>query len=132
MIKKRLKPCSIVIIYTTIVVQTQSNIVSEYDQEITQSQTADKPVASSGRATQLKDKQSKATSSLFPILMIAKQEWTQSNAKQNKEQLQNHTMRVTINNRATTLERTAAKATGEGVFKCILLVQNIRPIFCCC
>ena len=51
MIKKRLKPCSIVITYTAIVVQTQSNIVSEYDQEITLSQTADKPVASSGRAT---------------------------------------------------------------------------------
>ena len=29
------------------------------------------------------DKQSKATSSLFPIKMIAKLEWTQSNAQQN-------------------------------------------------
>ena len=32
------------------------------------------------------DKQSKATSSLFPIEMIEKPEWTQSNAQQNIEQ----------------------------------------------
>ena len=38
-------------------------------------------------------KQSKATSSLFPIEMIAKLEWTQ----QNIEQLQTPTMRVTTN-----------------------------------
>ena len=30
----------------------QAEIVSEYDQEIPQSQTADKPIASRGRATQ--------------------------------------------------------------------------------
>ena len=40
-----------------------------------------------------KDKQSKATSSRFPIEMIAKLEWTQRNAQQNIE-----TMGVTINN----------------------------------
>ena len=50
------------------------------------------------------DKQSKATSSLFPIEMIAKLEWTQSNAQQNIEQLQNPTMEVTINNQSTTTE----------------------------
>ena len=45
--------------------------------------------------------------------MIAKLEWTQSNAQQNVEQLQNSPMAVTINNKRTTaLERTAAKATG--------------------
>ena len=33
-------------------------------------------------------RQSKSTSSLFPIEMIAKLEWTQSNAQQNIEQLQ--------------------------------------------
>ena len=33
------------------------------------------------------DEQSKATSSLFPIKMIEKLEWTQSNAQQNREQL---------------------------------------------
>ena len=68
--------------------------VSEYHQEITQSQTADKPVASCGRATSTntrhqEDEQSKATGSLFPIEMIAKLECTQSNAQQNIEQLQN-------------------------------------------
>ena len=40
--------------------------------------------------------------------MIAKLEWTQSNAQQNIEQLQNHTIN---NNRTTTLEWTAAKVT---------------------
>ena len=34
----------------------------------------------------MEDKQSKATSSFFPIKMIAKQERTQSNAQQNTEQ----------------------------------------------
>ena len=58
-----------------------SEIVSEYDQEIPQSQTADKPMAPRGRATQQsrdtrKTKPSKATSSLFPIKMTAKLEWT--------------------------------------------------------
>ena len=49
-----------------------------------------------------KDKQSKEASSLFPIKMIAKLEWTQSNAQQNIEQLQNLTMGVTINKESTT------------------------------
>ena len=34
------------------------------------------------------------------------------------------------NNRTTALERTAAQATGG--LKCILLVPNLRPRFCCC
>ena len=50
------------------------------------------------------DKQSKATSSLFPIKMIAKLEWTYSNAQQNIEQLQNLTMGVKINIESTTTE----------------------------
>ena len=50
------------------------------------------------------DKQSKATGSLFPTEMIAKVEWTQSNPQQNKEQLQNPTMEVTIKNESTTTE----------------------------
>ena len=58
------------------------------------------------------DKQSKATSSLLPIEVIAKLKWAQSNAQQNIEQLQNPTMGVTINNKSTTIEPTAAKATG--------------------
>ena len=40
----------------------------------------------------------------FPIKMIAKLGWTQRNAHQNIEQLQNPTMGVTINNESTTTE----------------------------
>ena len=48
------------------------------------------------------NKQSKATSYIFPIEMIAKLEWTHSNAQQNTEQLhltksqqkQNHRLRT--------------------------------------
>ena len=49
------------------------------------------------------DKQSKATSCLSPI-DIAKLEWTQSNAQQNIELLQNPTTKVTINIESTTTE----------------------------
>ena len=60
---------------------SSSKIVSEYDQEIPQSQAADNPVAPQGRAVQpsrdtRKTNLSKATSSLFPIKMIAILEWT--------------------------------------------------------
>ena len=45
--------------------------VNEHDQKIQQSHTADQPTAPLGRAIRhQKDKQSKATSSLFPIKMI--------------------------------------------------------------
>ena len=60
------------------------------------------------------DKLSIATSSPFPIKMIAILERTQSNVQQNIEQLQIPTVGVTINkkvnnnNRTTALERTAA------------------------
>ena len=64
------------------------------------------------------DKQSKATSSLFPIKLIAKLEWTQSYAEQNIEQLQNpiwsDNQQRMNNNRTTALEWTAVKAT-EGL-----------------
>ena len=50
------------------------------------------------------DEQSKATSSLFPIEMIAKLECTQSNAQQIIEQLKNPTMGVTMTNESTTTE----------------------------
>ena len=49
--------------------------VSEYDQEIPQSQTADQPMAPRGSPRHQEDKLSKATSSHFPIQMIAKLEW---------------------------------------------------------
>ena len=81
--------------------------VSEYDQERPQSQTADEPghreeEPHNNHETQ--DKQSKETSSFFPIEMIAKLELTQSNAQQNIEQLQNPTLGVTINNESTKTE----------------------------
>ena len=54
--------------------------VSEYDQEIPQSQTADNPVAPRGRVAQpsrdTRRQISKAISSLFPIEKIAILEWT--------------------------------------------------------
>ena len=83
-------------------------IVIEYDQEIPQSQTADKPMASWGRATQQsqdtrKTKKQK-NSSFWSVEMIAILEWTQSEAQQNIEQLQNPTMGVTINNESSTTE----------------------------
>ena len=40
----------------------------------------------------------------LPVKMIAKLEWTQSNAQQNIEQLQNPTVGVTISNEPTTTE----------------------------
>ena len=52
---------------------------SEYDQAIPQSQTADKPwhrEEESHNNLHQEYKLSKATSSLFPIKMIAKLEWT--------------------------------------------------------
>ena len=50
------------------------------------------------------DKQSKATSSLFPVEVIEKLEWTQRNAQQNIEQLQTPIIGVTINNESTPTE----------------------------
>ena len=50
------------------------------------------------------DKQSKATSSLIPIEMITKLEWTQSDAQQSIEQLRNPTIGATIHNESTTTE----------------------------
>ena len=49
-----------------------------------------------------KHKLSKATSSVFPINMIAKLEWILSNVQQNIEQLQTPTMGGTINKKSTT------------------------------
>ena len=63
----------------TLFEHVKPKIVTEYDQEIPQSQTADKPMAPRVRVKQQwhqEGKQNKATSSLFPIKMIAKLEWT--------------------------------------------------------
>ena len=48
------------------------------------------------------DKLSKATSSLFPIKMIAKLEWILSNVQHTIEQFQTTTMGVTMNKKSTT------------------------------
>ena len=57
-----------------------SNKASLYDQEILQSQTADKPTAPRGRALQqsrdTRKTKIKASSSVFAIKMITKLEWT--------------------------------------------------------
>ena len=58
-----------------------TDIVSEYDQEIPQSLTENKPMAPRRKShttitRHQEDKLSKATSFLFPINMIAKLEWT--------------------------------------------------------
>ena len=61
-----------------------SKIVSEYDQEIPQSQTADKPMAPRGRATQLSDKLSKAITSqpeMYIQKVEQKQYWTANTLK---------------------------------------------------
>ena len=75
------------------------NIVSEYDQEILQSQTADKPMAPRGRATQQSWgtwRQTNQSNLLFrPHQDECKPEWTQSNAQQNTKQLQNPTTGAT-------------------------------------
>ena len=57
-------------------------ITSEYDQEIPDSQTADKPVTPRGRATQpsldtRKTNQANQSALSYPIKMVAEIEWTQ-------------------------------------------------------
>ena len=89
--------------------QISLKIVSEYDQEIQQSQTADNPVAPRGRAAQpprdtRKTNQAKQSAPPLPTKMIAILEWTQSNVQQNTEQSQTPTMGVTINKKSTTTE----------------------------
>ena len=60
----------------SILVFIYTKVVNECDQEILQSQNADKPMAPRGRATQPSRYTRKTTSSLFPIKIIAKLEWT--------------------------------------------------------
>ena len=85
-------------------------IVCEYDQEILNHnlncrQPRDIVKKSHTTITRhQEDKQSKSTSSILSIKVIAKLEWTQSNARQNIVQLQNPTMGVTINNESTETE----------------------------
>ena len=66
---------------------------------------------------------------------IARLDWTQSKTQQNMEQLQNPTMGVTTNQQQQNhrLRTDSGLSYWEGWgFKCILLVPNLRPRFCCC
>ena len=72
--------------------QSRSKKVNESDQEIPQSQNADKPngIARKSHTTitrHKEDKRSKSTSSLFPFKMIAKLEWTLTNQKKSYRRL---------------------------------------------
>ena len=103
---------------------------SEYDQEITQSQTEDKPMAPRGRATQpsqdtRKTNQAKQPAPPPPPHTPPHQDDRKSRmdtkqAEQNIKQSQTPTTGVTINKKSTTteplpLEQTAAEATGGGL-----------------
>ena len=88
--------------------QAQENFKnSEYDQEIPQSQTADNPWHREEETLNHHETPgrqiNKATSSLFPIKMIAMLEWTQSNTPKHRT-LQTATMGVTINKKSTAIE----------------------------
>ena len=69
-------------------------------------------------------RQTKQRNQLSPIEIIAKLEWTQSNAQQNIEKLQNPTMGVTINNEWTTTESTTTVEIFEVKVK--LVIWNIH------
>ena len=71
------------------------------------------------------NKQSKVTSSIFPIEMIAKLECSSNNTQENIEQLQNPTMGVTINNESTTTKRTAAKASE--IYNTVIVTLKSSP-----
>ena len=74
----------------------------------------------------MRHQEDKQSSSLFPIEMSAKLEWTQSNTQHRtitESQNEGNNQQQINNNRTTTLQRTAVKATWG--LKCILLVPNI-------
>ena len=97
------------------------NIVSEYVKEIPQSQTAEKPVTSRGRATQQSRDTSK-TNKANNQLSLPHQDDCKARMDTKKRTAKHKTItefhsgsynqqRIN-NNRTTALERTAAKATG--------------------
>ena len=114
-------------------------IVSEYGQEIPQSQTADKPMTPQRRATQQprdtrKTNLAKQPALSLPIKMIAILEWTYSNVQHNNDQLQTPTMGVPINQKSQQQNhrlRTDSSLSHWGLI-CILLILNLHPRFFCC
>ena len=124
-------------------VRSKTKRASEYNQEIPQSQTADKPEASWGRATQQTQDTRKTNKAKQPALslpyrddcktrMDTKLRTTKYRTTTESQNGNNNRQRMN-NNRTTTLERTAVKATrGGGGLNAFLLVPNLRPRFCCC
>ena len=91
---------------TLVFAESFIKIVSEFDQEIPQSHTADNPVSPRGRAAQpprdtRRTNQAKQSAPL-PTKTTAIPERTQNNARQNTEQIQTPTMKVTIKKKPTT------------------------------
>ena len=74
-----------------------------------------------------------STSSVFPVKMLAKLEWTQSNSHKNKEQLQNPTMGVTTTtsqqqqNHNFRTDSSQRHGGGGGGGKCILIGTKFSP-----
>ena len=97
------------------------NIVSEYDQEIPQSQTADKPMALLGRATQPSRDTSKTNLAKQPA-HFSQSRWLQ---KQNGiEQLQTPTMGVTINKSQQQQNHRQPRPRGGGGFNAFYCYQT--------
>ena len=92
----------------------RSYIVSKYDQEIPRSQTAKKTPwhreEEPHNNHETPGRQTKQTNQLsLPHQDDCKTRMDTSNAQQKKEQLQNPTMRVTINNESTTTTTTTTE-----------------------
>ena len=113
--------------------------MSDYDQEIPQSQTTDKPMAPQGETHnnhETPGKQTKHSNQLSlphqddcKTRRDIKQRTTNHrtiteshNGSNNKQQVNN--------NRTNALERISSQAFGG--LKCMLQVPNLRPRFCCC
>ena len=116
-----------------------AKIVSEYDQETPQSQTADNPMAPGGRATQpprdtRKTNQAKQPAPSSPSRWLQYQNGHKATYNKTYNITDSHdgsnNKQKVNNNRTTAPERTAAQATGG--LKCTLLVPNLFPRFCCC
>ena len=116
-----------------------TKIVSEYDQEIPQSQTAATPLHRKEESLNHHEtprRQIKQSNQLsLPnqddcnTRMNIKQRTTKHRTTTDSHNGSNNKQKVN-NNRTTALKPTAAQATRG--LKCILLVPNLRPRFCCC
>ena len=123
---------------------SNTKIVSEYDQEIPQSQTTDTPWhreeeplnhhETPGRQIKQSNQLSLPHQDDCDTRINIKYHSTKHRTITDPNNGSNNKQKVN-NNRTTALERTAALAGGGGGgggLKCILLVPNLRPRFCCC